>query len=190
MTAPHVHLNDDLRQRAVDYALGVLDAQEARDFETHTTACALCRGAVDAYVTTTGHLTEAYERATPPAALWGRVLERVRADDGGVTIVRADEGAWGPSGFEGISVRRLAFDEDTRKQTMLVRMAAGSSYPAHEHSSTEECLVLEGDLLVGDRPMRAGDYQRAEVGSRHKAQRTESGALLLVIASVDDKLDP
>jgi anti-sigma factor ChrR (cupin superfamily) len=72
---------------------------------------------------------------------------------------------------------------------MLVRMAAGTSYPGHRHARAEECLVVQGDLHVGDDlVMHAGDFQRAEPGSVHVPQWTERGCLLLVTSSVDDDL--
>ena len=65
-------------------------------------------------------------------------------------------------------------------------MAPGVSYPRHEHTSTEETLVLEGDLRCGDLILRPGDYQRAEAGSIHEEQHTEEGCLVLAISSISD----
>ena len=66
-------------------------------------------------------------------------------------------------------------------------MAPGTSYPGHRHAGVEECYVLEGDLRVGDLVMRAGDYQRAAIGSVHGVQSTEGGCLLLVLMSDRDE---
>jgi len=71
---------------------------------------------------------------------------------------------------------------------MMVRMAAGTSWPAHIHAGPEECYVLAGDLRVGELHMHAGDFQRAEAGSRHGVQSTEGGCTLLLVSSLHDTL--
>jgi anti-sigma factor ChrR (cupin superfamily) len=77
---------------------------------------------------------------------------------------------------------------------MLVRMEAGTSYPAHRHAGFEECFVLAGDLEIEGEPgeaaleMRAGDYQRMEGGSRHARQSTRAGCLLFITSSREDEL--
>ncbi len=96
--------------------------------------------------------------------------------------------AFEPIGIDGIVVRRLAVDREKDQVTMLVRMAAGASFPAHRHGGAEECFVLEGDLHVGDVHMHGGDFQRAEDGSVHPVQRTDGGCVLLIVSSTRDEL--
>lgn len=72
--------------------------------------------------------------------------------------------------------------------TFLARMAPGSSYPSHRHGGPEECYVLKGDLDVGHRKMRAGDFERAEPGSVHARETTEEGCLLLIVSSLRDEM--
>jgi quercetin dioxygenase-like cupin family protein len=62
----------------------------------------------------------------------------------------------------------------------LLRMEKGSSLPAHDHPSPEECVVLEGEVWLGDVFCRAGDFHRAPRGKPHGALRTDSGCLLYV----------
>jgi anti-sigma factor ChrR (cupin superfamily) len=71
---------------------------------------------------------------------------------------------------------------------MLVRMTEGASYPSHRHAAAEECLVLEGDLIVGEDVLRAGDFQRSEAGSVHPPQSTRAGCLLYILSSLEDEL--
>lgn len=98
------------------------------------------------------------------------------------------DGDWEPTGVDGIMVRPLYVDRDNDRMTALFRMAPGSSYVPHVHASYEECFVLEGELRVGNSlVMQAGDYQRAEPGSEHPVQSTESGCLLLVSSSLSDE---
>jgi anti-sigma factor ChrR (cupin superfamily) len=107
---------------------------------------------------------------------------------GDLFIKRKDEGTWDPTGVPGVFVRQLFVDRERNQMTALVRMAAGASYPRHVHDGPEECLVLEGDLRVGDTVLRSGDYQRAAPGSHHGIQRTEGGCLLMITSSLSDEL--
>lgn len=107
-------------------------------------------------------------------------------------VIPSAEGSFQETGFPGIRVRQLSVDDEARMVTMLIRMDAGSSYPAHRHGASEECYVLSGDLHIleerGEVVMTAGDYQRAELRSVHPVQRTEHGCLLLVRSSQGDEL--
>lgn len=85
-------------------------------------------------------------------------------------------------------MRRLSIDEPADRLTVLIRMAAGSSYPPHRHGGPEECYVIAGDLTTGDIKMRAGDYKLAHAGSIDGAQSTQNGCLLLIVSSLRDEL--
>lgn len=101
---------------------------------------------------------------------------------------RATDGDWEETGEPGVQVRRLFLDPQRDQFTAVVRMAPGTAWPRHIHNGAEECLVLEGDLRVGEITMRAGDYQRAPAGSRHGVQSTEKGCLLLIMSSLSDEM--
>ena len=98
------------------------------------------------------------------------------------------DGSWEDTGVNGVQVRRLFVDPPRNQMTMLVRMEAGSSYPQHIHDGPEECYVLQGDLRVGDKVLRSGDYQRAAPRSRHGIQSTENGCLLFIVSSLTDEI--
>lgn len=104
-------------------------------------------------------------------------------------VLRREDGTWEAAGVPGVSVRRLFVDRGRNQMTALIRMAAGASYPSHHHAGAEECLVLEGDLWVGDMLLEAGDYQRMPPGSRHGVQSTRGGCLLLITSSLTDEID-
>lgn len=62
----------------------------------------------------------------------------------------------------------------------LYRMEAGGRIAAHTHAQNEECMMLSGELFLGDILLRAGEYQLAPVGSLHGEIYTDVGALLFV----------
>jgi anti-sigma factor ChrR (cupin superfamily) len=206
----HEFLDDDLRDQAVRHALGSLAEPDAREYRVHLEQCEVCRGEVESLSELTRDLVLIARPRTPRPELWDRVLERIRrpnavrrddaniqvwkdwaplaaaADDAGMTYVPADE-PFQSTGAAGVDVRRLYVDHEERRVTLLVRMAPGSSYPAHEHAAHEECYVLHGDLRVGDLHMHAGDFQRAEKGSVHGVQSTDEGCVLMIVSSLDDR---
>lgn len=92
------------------------------------------------------------------------------------------------TGIEGIEAKTLFVDAARRRVSMMVRMAPGTSYPAHRHAAVEECFVVSGDIRVGERVLRAGDYQVAAEDSIHGVQSTEHGCVLFIVSSQDDEL--
>jgi quercetin dioxygenase-like cupin family protein len=64
--------------------------------------------------------------------------------------------------------------------TTFIRMEPGSEFGAHRHSQREECLVLDGEILIGAHRLRAGDMHVAEAGSEHALVTSPRGALVLV----------
>lgn len=208
----HERLDDGARDRAVLYALGSMPEGEAIAYEVHLSTCASCRNEVRSLRDLFAGLASLVPAVAPPPGLKERLTDRIRFEQQegssaastptpqrwktwkpegipeGVTIVRANEGKWEPTGVGGVEVRRLFLDVEQDRVTMLVRMAPGASYPSHIHSAWEECLVLQGDLLVGSYRMREGDYQRAEGGSFHGISSTEGGCLLFIASSLHDEL--
>jgi uncharacterized cupin superfamily protein len=63
---------------------------------------------------------------------------------------------------------------------MLVRMQPGARVPTHPHPIDEECLMLEGEMFLGDTLLRAGDFQLAPAGTRDADVVTDVGALFYV----------
>jgi anti-sigma factor ChrR (cupin superfamily) len=127
--------------------------------------------------------------AAASGQVWKAWADSSGVDRAGFLFVGMDDVGFEPTGFEGIEARRLFVDHDHDRVTMLVRMRPGACYPGHVHAAAEECYVVAGDLFVGDRRMHAGDFQRAEPGSRHPVQSTEKGCVLLLTSSLHDELD-
>lgn len=92
--------------------------------------------------------------------------------------IRSIERRWLPSGFPGVEMCQLHGGEQGGG-SILMRFAAGASFPAHDHPAGEELLVLSGSIHLGDEVLDQGDYQWTPPGEIH-AVRSEDGALLLV----------
>jgi quercetin dioxygenase-like cupin family protein len=164
-----------IHHHAIDYTLGALSPDEEEAFETHLAAgCEQCQSILNEH------------GPTPSSKVRARLMHLVRAEQ--IYTKRSDQGKWRPFGIPGIEMRVLYFDRDRNYATTLLRMAPGAVYPPHRHTEAEECYVLEGDVRVGAETFRAGDYQRAEAGSIHDVQSTEGGCVLLIMASLNDRV--
>ena len=122
----------------------------------------------------------------PPANLKERLMERIKAEPPTILAPAATR-LWHPSGLPGVEICQLFRDEIAARQTILIRMQAGSRLPDHIHGGTEECYVVEGDLHNEGQSMSAGDYLNCAAGTRHEA-RTDKGCLLLIHSSLHDRL--
>src|SRR5206468_8051724 len=143
------------------------DARLAGGWTEGTAALRDLRGAVAAL---------ASEPVSPAPGVKTALLDALPA--AGMRFRFAADGEFRATRYPGIWVRTLHIDEARKQFTCLMRLDPGAVYPSHGHDGPEECLVLEGEILVGNVRMRPGDYQRAEPGSHHIEQRTEVGALV------------
>jgi anti-sigma factor ChrR (cupin superfamily) len=192
--SPHHPLGEPAELAAL-YAAGAFPDHERTDYEVHLAeGCAACNEELSRLNGVVAALSAGLPAVTPPSPIRDSLLRRIAATREAVPsgrelfILKAEEGAWEQMPIPGMQMRKLFVDEINKRMTALVRMAPGSSYPIHLHHGPEECLVLEGDLRVGDHVLRAGDYQRAPAGTRHGIQSTEHGCLILVTASLDDEI--
>ena len=98
-------------------------------------------------------------------------------------LVRSGQIEWralAEPGVSGVFVKVLRFDRETRRApTILLKFAAGATYPAHNHPGGEEIFVLEGDLKLGKDHLHAGDYLYTSPNGKHAA-RSEKGCIVLV----------
>ena len=73
--------------------------------------------------------------------------------------------------------------KDIAEDVYLLRLAPGASEEETVIDKVTHRFVIEGDLRVGRRHLRAGDNDRAPVGSVAKAPRTDAGCLVLIVLS-------
>ena len=86
--------------------------------------------------------------------------------------------------FPNVWAKVVKRDVANNLQIMLFRMEPGGIVPAHVHTLDEECLVLEGEVLVGSHPVRKGDMHIARAGARHPNLWTRTGALVMVRSEI------
>lgn len=121
--------------------------------------------------------------STCTAGIRRKVLERIRATRPVMApqflTIHASEGTWTVLSplVEMKVLHRSAAD---RTKSFLLRLHPGGSLPAHPHHADEECMVLEGEVLLGNTLAHAGDYHLAPKGIAHGVIQSATGALLFL----------
>ncbi len=173
---------DEVEEQAALYALGALGGGEGEQFRQRVDAgCPLCRGLISRYANLPVALALSVPEAEPPEDLRKRLLERIgggvpsRRRQPGAKLLRAGQTPWVDAGSPGIEKRELRGGN-----TILLRMAPGTRFPAHEHTDAEECLILEGSVESEGVTAYAGDYIYMPKGSRHAALYSQAGCTMLL----------
>ena len=202
MNFPRQHEEHDSSEWASLYALGEFAPDDKSSFEQHLNGgCVECRTALRELGDVMADLATGVSMAPPPA-LRERLLKVVAENyatsepgrDGvllrkaGLLIMRSDELPWVAAPVPGILSKSLFVDEHRKYSTSLVRIEPRAVYPSHRHNDIEEVFLLEGDFFIDGVRMVPGDCCRSEPGSVHGQSTTESGALLLVLASQQDEM--
>ena len=114
------------------------------------------------------------------------VMEKIQSgSQPSFLTIRAGQGEWikiAPL----VEMKLLYKDNIQQCRTFLLRMQPGASLPAHDHPANEECMVLEGEVMLGDVVARAGDYHLAPKGLPHGAITSKTGALLFLRAGITE----
>lgn len=121
--------------------------------------------------------------AARQAAMKARLLARVR-EAGFVTIAPGASG-W-RSLADGVEIRML--HDHGEAQSFMLRLAPGARLPRHAHLSEELCVVLEGEVQLGDILAGPGTYHLALTGSAHQDISTRTGCLLFLRADLEHGL--
>jgi quercetin dioxygenase-like cupin family protein len=177
-------------ERVCLYVLQALPPGEVPVVEAHLAACAGCRQelktlrpVIDTFVSWPTDLLR------PSTALWERLVRRIGAEPGqpAVPPPRPAEPEW-EEVTPGIRCNLLATDTETGRVSMLVTIAPGAEYPPHTHAGVEELHMLEGELMVDDKKLYAGDYLRTEPGTTDHRVWSETGCTGVLLTSARDIL--
>ena len=172
---------EDLDQTAAAYALGIVRGAARAAIEARISSDPALRAKIKLWQENFVAVDLAAERQVPPAGLFETILHAIAAGENelpGTQTRRAGTGAWTEMS-PGVTYTVLFEDPVAKRRSILVRALPGSNYGAHFHAEGhEECLVLEGDLIMGDLKLLRGDFHVASKGSTHPAATTRSGCVL------------
>jgi anti-sigma factor ChrR (cupin superfamily) len=173
------------------FAVGALSATEAKDFASHLAGCADCRTELDTLRPVIASFVGwPSDIMRPSASLWDRLSERIGGDRAAVESEGtrpSKRSEWKEAG-PGISYKLLATDLATDRVSMLVRLAPGAEYPPHRHAGVEELHLLHGELMINDRKLYPGDYNRGEPGAVDTRVWSETGCTCVLMTSLQDEL--
>ena len=172
------------------YALQALPLSEIPLALAQISACGECRQELE----TLRPIIRAFaarptDVVRPSASLWDRLARRVAVETGQEPVVpppqRRVEPEW-EQAAPGISVKLLAADSEKDRVSMLVRLAPGGAYPPHRHADVEELYLLEGELMIDEKKLYPGDYNRAEPGSADQRVWSQTGCTCVLLTSTRD----
>jgi anti-sigma factor ChrR (cupin superfamily) len=121
------------------------------------------------------------------AALEANIVERVRRVEPATEVhyqntvtIRSQGGEWDQLA-PGVHMKRLHREGNAR--SFLLRLEPGAELAGHRHDADEECVVLEGEVFLGELRVAAGDYHLARRGTTHGTIRSPHGAVLFLRAA-------
>jgi quercetin dioxygenase-like cupin family protein len=175
---------NDMDIAAGEYVLGILTLDQRHRFEERLAGEPALKEQVARWEALLSRLDHGHQ-AAPPGDVWFRIEQALdrEASPPSFQTVRLDDGEW-LLVRPGLERKLLYRDPATGTESHLFRMAAGAQIEGHHHASAEECLVLEGDLTVGNLRLNAGDYHVAPKGSMHPVLRSQGGAVMFVRGAV------
>ena len=172
---------EDLDQTAAAYALGISRGVARAEIEARLSGNPALQAKVKLWQENFMAIDLACGRQVPPAGLFGTIVAAIGVNEAalsGTLTRRAGTGVWTEMS-PGVTYTILFDDPVTKRRSMLVRALPGATYESHFHDEGhEECLILEGDLVMGDLKLLAGDFHLAAKGSSHPPATTVSGCLL------------
>ena len=172
------------------YALQSLPSSELPVVEAHISACAECRQEMETLRPIIGSFVSwPTDVLRPSASLWGRLAQRIAEETGKEPVLPSSQLLAKPEWEEaapGISCKLLATDTEKNRVSMLVRLAPGTDYPPHRHAGVEELHLLHGELMIDDKKLYPGDYNRAEAGGVDHRVWSETGCTCVLLTSYKD----
>ena len=180
-------MSEDLDQTAAAYVLGISRGAARAAVEARLASEQALQSKVKLWQENFAALDCAATPEPPPEGIFDKIMAEIDAgalDIGPGTVTRrVGSGVWSEMA-PGVTYTVLFEDPAAKRRSMLVRALPGAIYELHVHDAGhEECLILEGDLIMGDLKLLPGDFHLAAKGSAHPSATTVSGCLLYLSTS-------
>ena len=134
-------------------------------------------------------LAEAQEPAPIPVELAARMRKNLMqnisqekaSQQEGFSTLRSTDGEW-VEVMPGAQFKVLHDDGNGLDGLLsyLIKLDAGFEMQGHEHPFDEECLMLEGDLTLGDITLNKGDFHYAASGVTHGYVSSKNGCMAFI----------
>ena len=172
---------DDADALAGEYVLGTLRGSARSEFERRLAADPGLSAQVAAWEERLAPAADALPSVSLPPGLWGRIERAIAAPEAltGTHTIRAREGEW-TALAPGAWTKHLHLDRARGTRSLLLRLEPGARLPPHGHVSDEECLVLEGEMIIAGVRFGPGDYHLAPAGIVHGELSSRTGGLIFI----------
>lgn len=101
-------------------------------------------------------------------------------------IISTDSLEWSPLDFPGVFWRLVYRDKPSGGTTVMTRIEAGASIPAHFHSrANESVFVLSGDFVEAAKTYGVGAFFVASAGVPHGPHESRTGCVVLTTFSAE-----
>jgi quercetin dioxygenase-like cupin family protein len=114
-------------------------------------------------------------RPEPVSPRQSNTQEKVMSE---VILRTVDDREWTPAGIQGLDYTALRPHENGGA-TIMLRFAKGARGANHRHPGGEEAFVISGDITIGGKRMKAGDFLYTPPDASHDAIAHEETILLL-----------
>ena len=174
-------MSADLDQTAAAYVLGIARGAARAAIAARLAGDEALHSKVKLWQDNFAALDLAAGTELPPQGIFEQIVVGIDAGAGavpGTLTRRAGSGVWSEIA-PGVTYTVLFEDPIAKRRSILVRALPGATYESHLHDEGhEECLVLEGDFVMGDLKLLPGDFHLAVKGSSHPPATTVLGCLL------------
>ena len=190
MSSQAAHHHEEHRDLVFLYALQALPVNEVLAVEAQILSCPNCREELETLrPIIASFVAWPADVLRPSLPLWDRLAKRIAEETGTAPVLPPSRPPAKPEWDEvapGISCKLLATDAEHHRVSMLVRLAPGTDYPPHRHAGVEELHLLDGELMINDRKLYPGDYNRAEPDTADYRVWSETGCTCVLITSTKD----
>jgi anti-sigma factor ChrR (cupin superfamily) len=125
--------------------------------------------------------------AEPPAGALDKIVERLKQSQvelPGTITRRHGTGEW-VDVSPGLKIKVMHEIPELKRWTFMAWLQPGAEYVDHDHDQDEEIYMIEGDLIIGNVVLGAGDFHVAKSGKHHPTHRTKTGCICLITQAID-----
>ncbi len=174
----------DKDRQASEYSLGILSADERKDVAKMMQNDDEFIKLVDEWDNRLAPLAGAIETQALRPEVWQNIKNRMGKHNTslpkGIEAVYKNDGQW-RSVNEKVDIKSLFIDAELGAESYLLRFQPEGTIEQHSHGNwNDECIVMEGSVMVGEAEFGPGDFHVAKRGSVHPRLYSPTGCIVFV----------